>query len=164
MGSLAPSSRDLAQTMARALGRFDQAVELGPGTGSITRAILERLPREGSLLALETDHALRQGLAWTLTDPRLRVEARGAEHLVQVLRGRRVPRIVSGLPFQLLGEAAGSRILAAARQSLTPGGRFVAFQYGLRALPFFRAHFRRVRVVGPVWRNLPPAHLFLCQP
>jgi phospholipid N-methyltransferase len=81
-----------------------------------------------------------------------------------VLGGRKVPRIVSGLPFQLLGEATGIRILEASRQSLAPGGRFVAFQYGLRALPFFQAHFRRVRVVGPVWRNLPPAHLFLCQP
>lgn len=150
--------------MARALGSFDQVVELGPGTGRITRALLDRLPVNGRLVALETSARFRLGLAANLPDPRLQVEAHSAEVLVQVLGGRTVPRIVSGLPFQSLGEVTSCRILDAARQSIAPGGRFVAFQYGRRALPLFRAHFRRVRVLGPVWWNFPPAYLFLCQP
>jgi phosphatidylethanolamine/phosphatidyl-N-methylethanolamine N-methyltransferase len=164
VGALAPSSRALARTMTRAMGRFEQVVELGAGTGRITRALLDGLSAEGHLLALEIDSVLREGLAERLDDPRLQLTGESAEHLVRALGSRRVPRIVSGLPFQSLGRLVSHRILASARRSLTPDGRFVAFQYGSGALPLFRAHFRRVKVIGPVWGNLPPALIFICRP
>lgn len=164
MGSVAPSSMALARTMARALGRYASVVELGPGTGRITRALLNGLPTGGHILAMEIDDALRRSLAGRLEDPRLQLTGESAENLIKVLGARKVPRIVSGLPFQSLGPEVSHRILDAIRQSLTPNGRFVAFQYGRRALPHFRTHFRRVRVFGPIWGNLPPALIIICRP
>lgn len=164
VGALAPSSPALAHLMARAAGRSTRLVELGAGTGRITRALLDHLPADGQLLALETDAAMRTRLSEELQDARLNLRGENAEDLVQVLGSHQVGCVVSGLPFQILEPRARHRILAAVRTSLLPGGRLVAFQYGRRALPLFKAHFRTVRVLGPVWRNLPPALVFICQP
>ena len=150
--------------MARATGGAERIIELGAGTGCITRALLEHLPRHGRLLAFETDAALRQRLQVRLQDPRLRLTGASAEELHSTLAGEQVPCVVSGLPFQVMAEASRQCILAAIRDSLQANGRLVAFQYGRRGLPLFQAHFRKVRVLGPVWLNLPPALVFICQP
>lgn len=150
--------------MARATGNVDQIVELGAGTGRITRALLAHLPSHGNLIAFENNEALRQRLHHTLQDPRLFLTGASAEELPGIMDGAKVPCVVSGLPFQIMGETERHRILAGIQASLAPGGRLVAFQYGRRGLPLFQAHFRSVRVLGPVWLNLPPALLFICQP
>jgi phospholipid N-methyltransferase len=166
IGAVLPSGRSLAKVMARlAPGRT--IVELGPGSGSITRQLLTHLPMEGRLLALELDPDLAYRLRSQVRDPRLAICMGDAADLGQCLHtlgGRPVDAIVSGLPFQSLPALSRDRILAAARAELAPKGRFIAFQYGLRLLPVFRRHFRRVHVLGPVWRNLPPAYVIVGLP
>src|SRR5262245_9504087 len=55
VASVVPSSRFLARRVAdpQSLARARSVVELGPGTGVITRTILDALPRESRLLAIE---------------------------------------------------------------------------------------------------------------
>lgn len=163
IGAVLPSGFPLAEAMAR-MAPGHAIVELGPGTGSITRRLLARLPESGQILALELDSGMAFSLQDRLMDPRLTVHAGDASDLadwIGTMGWDRVDAVVSGLPFQAFPAPARDCILAAARNALTPTGRFVAFQYGLRLLPAFRQHFRRVHVVGPIWRNLPPAYVIV---
>lgn len=160
-GALLPSSSALGRTMAQ-LVRGQSIVELGPGSGSITRHLLARLSPEGRILALELDAAMATHLRESLMDPRLIIQVGNASLLKDCLSTAgwgQSDCIVSGLPFQAMAPTQRHAILAAARDSLSSSGRFIAFQYGLRLLPTFKHHFRKVKVVGPIWNNLPPAYV-----
>lgn len=76
---------------------------------------------------------------------------------------RLMARLARGQTIVERGPGSGS-ITRRLIEALPDHGRFVAFQYGLRLLPEFKRHFHLVRVVGPVWRNLPPAYVILCRP
>jgi len=165
-GAILPSGSALGQAMARMV-RGRAIVELGPGSGSITRHLLNGLGPAGHILALELDEGIAAHLQQNLRDPRLTVQVGDASHLEGWLSGMGwdgADSIVSGIPFQALPALTRDEILSSARRSLSPTGRFIAFQYGLRLLPTFRRHFRRVRVIGPIWRNLPPAFVVVGHP
>ncbi|BDU77105.1 class I SAM-dependent methyltransferase [Mesoterricola sediminis] len=165
-GAVLPSGEELARTLAR-LARGQTLVELGPGTGSVTRHLLRGLGPGGRLLGLELDPGIAALLQRHLPDPRLQVrlgDAGGLEAHLEALGWGRADTVISGLPLRNFTGAERDRILAAARAALVPGGRFVAFQYGLGLLPELRAHFRLVRVVGPILRNVPPAYVLIGRP
>jgi len=152
--------------MAR-LTRGTRIVELGPGSGSITGCLLDNLSPEAKLLAIELDQGIADQLQQNIQDARLIVQIGDAASLsvhLKTMSWKAADSIISGLPFQALGPASRDAILSSARESLSIGGRFIAFQYGLRLLPIFRRHFRRVRVIGPIWLNLPPAYVILGLP
>lgn len=165
-GAILPSSAALGQTMARMV-RGRNIVELGPGSGSITRHLLRRLDPAGRILALELDERIAAHLQHNLRDPRLTIQVGDASHLdgwLSAMRWNGADSIVSGIPFQALPPATRDEILSTVQGSLSRGGRFIAFQYGLRLIPTFQRHFRKVRVIGPIWRNLPPAYVVLGHP
>jgi phospholipid N-methyltransferase len=164
VGSVIPSSRFLTRRVLEC-GQVSSArvvVELGAGTGVLTREILRRLPAEGRLIAIEISAAFCAHLR-TLQDPRLRVVHGSAEDLEQALAQAgetRADLVVSGIPFSTLERGLGRRTLQAARRVLSPSGRFVAYQ--------FRSHVRRLAEplfgpasVHPEFRNVPPMRVYV---
>lgn len=163
VASVVPSSRWLTRRVAAAAVHSGTrtVVELGPGTGVVTRSLLAALPRDGRLLALELEPDFAGRLAEE-PDPRLVVHEGDAEDLHEILAEHRIGRvdaIVSGIPFSTLGAERGTRVLRAAWQSLAPGGRFVAYQ--------FRPHVERFATplfgppdVGFEPRNVPPMSVY----
>lgn len=168
VGAVAPSSAVLARQIVRGVGdRPDErVVELGPGTGSFTRAIVARLRGDGRLLAVEIDPGFAAGIRrrW----PAVECVCASAEDLPRLAADRGflpADRIVSGLPFASLPQATTRGILDAIVQTLRPAGTFATFQY-VHAYGFPPAiAFRRAltnRMAGPpqavlVLRNIPPA-------
>lgn len=133
VGSIIPSSRFLERLIvAQAeVHRARSVVELGPGTGGTTRALLRALPAGASLLALELDREFAATVAAANPDPRLFVECGSAEHLEQALARHQLVRpqaVVSGIPFSTMPPELGRRVLEAVRETLAPGGVFVAYQ------------------------------------
>jgi phosphatidylethanolamine/phosphatidyl-N-methylethanolamine N-methyltransferase len=167
VGSIAPSSRYLANAVAAAIGPESPAVagcvaELGPGTGSITRALLGRLGPGVQLIALEIDPAFCAGLRRELPDARLRVVEAPAQQLPEIAAGLGLPvlAVVSGLPFANFPLAVRHEIIGAVHGALVPGGAFAGYGYAPFALPpVLAAHFGHY-TTGFVWRNLPPAFVF----
>jgi phospholipid N-methyltransferase len=132
IGSVVPSSRFLERRVLD-LAQVDGArtvVELGPGTGGTTRAILGAMRPDATLVALEVDPNLH-ALLGRIRDPRLIAHLGSAEQLTEVLRARGLARpevIISGIPFSTLGRLRALRVLRKVTASLAPGGRFVAYQ------------------------------------
>lgn len=133
MGSVIPSSRFLERRLTEGAGieRANLVVELGPGTGGTTRAIMRALPKTSKLLAIEIEPKFAS-LLQSEADPRLIVYRGCAENLDQALSSNNLPPpdvVVSGIPFSTMPLALGKRIISSVWNCLAPGGRFIAYQF-----------------------------------
>ena len=147
---------------ASALKHARTVVELGPGTGGTTRALLHALPPQARLLAIELSPSLHARLVENLADPRLIIHYGSADALAEVLQSWRLPApdvVLSGIPFSTLPAPAARRIAATIANCLAPGGRFVAYQV--------RAHVADVvtpclgmPTISWEWFNVPPLRVF----
>jgi phosphatidylethanolamine/phosphatidyl-N-methylethanolamine N-methyltransferase len=164
VGSVTPSSAWLEQRLVRC-ARVAEArvvVELGPGTGGTTRALLGAMRAEARLVAIELDPGFHTHLSGTIRDPRFSVHLGNAEHIAGVLAAHRLPApdaVVSGIPFSTMPPDVADRICAAIAHVLAPAGRFVAYQV--------RAHVARYATpyLGVPqhqweWFNVPPVRVF----
>jgi len=165
VASIVPSSRFLTRRV-RECGGVERArvvVELGPGTGVMTGPLLERMPAESKLIAIEINPAFAELLRREFADPRLCVYEGSAVDIEVALAKHgagKADLVVSGIPFSTLDEGVGRATLEAAKRVLAPGGRFVAYQ--------FRSHVAREAepVFGPpqthsgFW-NIPPMKIYV---
>ena len=147
-----PSSRFLERRLVNisAVRHARTVVELGPGTGGTTHALLRALPadaracsRSRSIRALRRDAARARS-----RDPRFVVHAGSAEDIAATLAGHGLPApdvVISGIPFSTMPARIGENILRAVWTSLAPGGRFVAYQFRDRVAVLGRAHPRAAR-------------------
>ena len=115
IGSVIPSSRFLERRVVEAAGiaHSRTVVELGPGTGGTTRAILRALPQRAHLLAIEINPDFVEFLK-TYPDPRLDVYLGSAEHIrraLETLNHTRPDAVVSGIPFSTMPADIGRKIL-----------------------------------------------------
>jgi len=108
------------------------AIELGPGTGGTTRALLAALPPNARLLAIEINAGFCDLIRSSIDDPRLIVHQGSAAEIPEALAKHDLgaPDVVlSGIPFSTMPRELGLAILRSVRASLKPGGRFVAYQF-----------------------------------
>ena len=161
VSALAPSSRYLARAMAAGLGqRTGRVVEFGPGTGRLTRAILEAgVPaRQLDLFELDIDFVRHLHQQF----PGVAVHHLGADRADEIVPPG-VGAVVSGLPLLSMPEAVREAIVAAAFRILAPGAPYIQFTYGPKPpLPAESVARLGLRVEpGPkVWLNLPPARVY----
>jgi phospholipid N-methyltransferase len=170
IGAIAPSSAALAEAMVDTcdLTGAVRAVELGPGTGVFTTALLERLGPSGRLLAIDREPAFVARLQERF--PRVECVCASAAELPELASTRGllpVDVIISGLPFACLPAATTREILEGIQAALRPGGGFSTFQYVHAYRLPTAAAFRRAiseRMGSPpvrrlVVKNLPPAYV-----
>lgn len=163
IGALAPSSRYLAGAMARQVDirQARLVVELGGGTGSITRALLAAGVAPEKLIVVERDERLHLLLVERF--PGLRVLHGDAAQLVSLLRPLGITSasaIVSSLPLLSMPKRLRHRIVEQSFALLGERGNLVQFTYGL-ASPLPEREFAvSGRVAARVWRNLPPAFVW----
>jgi len=163
VGSIIPSSRFLEWRLVELSGVVGSrvTVELGPGTGGTTRAILQALPASSRLLAVEINPQF-VNLLRRIDDERLIVHPGSAKDIADALaaHGLGAPDVVlSGLPFSTMPTAIGSRILRAIWAALAPGGHFVAYQFRGRVAVLGREILGRPEVEVEL-RNVPPMRVY----
>ncbi|MGI5491242.1 class I SAM-dependent methyltransferase [Microtetraspora malaysiensis] len=174
VGAIAPSSPSLARALTAVVPTSGTpvVVELGPGTGSISDAIRERLSPGARHLAVEIEPDLvthlRRTKPWMET---IYGDAADLGALLARAGVDRVDAIVSTLPWSLFPARRQERILGEVSRALAPTGAFTTVTY-LHALPLagaralrrrLRAAFDEVLTTGPVWRNLPPGMAYVCR-
>lgn len=167
IAAIAPSGRALSQLITREVEpAHGPVLELGPGTGVFTRALLERGVGESELTLIETEadfgDLLRQRF------PRARVLNLDAARLARagVFAGPVVGAVVSGLPLLSMPLRKVMAILAGAFVYLRADGGFYQFTYGPRC-PVPRPLLDRLGLkatrIGGTLRNLPPASVYRIQ-
>lgn len=160
IGAICPSSRFLAHRMAREVAhcRNGLIVELGPGTGVVTKALLDQGISPERLLVVEYSAAFVQRLRKRF--PHVNVVHGNASDLCQLIPvGARISAIVSSLPLCSMPDPVMQSILRQWQYLLQDNGTAVQFTYNLRR-PKWRKHIQ-ARQTGSriVWANLPPAQV-----
>lgn len=160
IGAVCPSSPELARRMAGLVppGR-GLVVELGPGGGAVTAALLHGGVAARDLVLVERSEALAGQLARRF--PSVCLIRGDAAQLASFkpLQRRPVRAVVSSLPLRSLPAVDVRRILDQISAVSTPGTMFIQFSYALRgsydgmAQGFSREH------AHVVWRNFPPARV-----
>jgi len=163
VGSIIPSSRFLERRIVRLVraATARTVVELGPGTGGTTRALLAAMPADARLLAIEINPDFL-ALLRDIKDSRLIVHEGDARHLREAIAAHRLPppdAVVSGIPFSTIKDAVGLEVIRAVFAALAPGGRFVAYQVRDRVEVLGRAVFGPARG-EMVLRNIPPVRVY----
>lgn len=161
VSALAPSSRYLARAMAEGLGpKTGRVVEFGPGTGRLTRAILDAGVPARHLDLFELDNDFVRHLHQKF--PGVAVHHLGADHADDVVAPG-VGAVISGLPLLSMPEGVREAIVAAAFRILAPGAPFIQFTYGPKPPlpPESLARLGlRVEAGAKIWLNLPPARVY----
>ncbi|KGO33111.1 methyltransferase type 12 [Desulfobulbus sp. Tol-SR] len=132
IGSIIPSSRYLERRIVEAAGvaAGKVIIELGPGTGGVTRAMLQAMPQHAKLLTIEINQNFNR-MVRSIEDSRLIAHLGSAGDLREIMAtyGLEPPdAIVSGIPFSTMSRSTGSQILETVTSLLPPNGRFVAYQ------------------------------------
>jgi phosphatidylethanolamine/phosphatidyl-N-methylethanolamine N-methyltransferase len=164
MGAVMPSGRVLARTMAQYVNieSSGPVVELGPGTGAITNALIEHGIDQKRLVLVEYN----PGFCALLRDryPHARVVQGDAyklrDSLWDVLS---VPAsaVVSGLPLVTKPMLTRLKLIRDAFLALAPGAPFVQFTYSVappipKSLPGVSTEASE-----RIWMNLPPARVWV---
>lgn len=163
VGSIIPSSQFLERRIARLAGVSTArvVVELGPGTGGTTRALLKCMRDHARLLCVELNPQFH-GIVRRIADPRLLVHHGSAEELGEVMERHGLSgadAIVSGIPFSTMPPSTAGRILDAIYAALVPGGRFVAYQVRGHVEAFSRPYFGPAQVDVELL-NIPPVRIY----
>jgi phosphatidylethanolamine/phosphatidyl-N-methylethanolamine N-methyltransferase len=164
-GAVAPSGPYLARAMAWAVGtaRDGWIIELGPGTGPVTKALIEQGIARERLLLVEYDAGFCRLLTRRFAPARVvQGDAFDLPHTLREFAGSPVAAFVSSLPLLNQPPALRAKLLDDAFALMGPAGVFVQFTYGLTS-PVPRqicAKKYSARSSAPIWRNLPPARVW----
>ena len=164
VGSIIPSSRVLIEKMLKPVDWENTKVfvEYGPGVGTFTRPILEKLAPDATLITIDTNAEFTNFLKESIDDERLMAVTGSAADVEKILNDRgfeHADYVLSGLPFSTLPPGVGDAIGEATAQVIRPGGAFLVYQFSPKVLDFIKPHFERVER-GFEWINVPPATLF----
>jgi phosphatidylethanolamine/phosphatidyl-N-methylethanolamine N-methyltransferase len=164
MGAVMPSSKLLARTMAQYVDVDSKGpvIELGPGTGAITNALIEHGVDQKRLVLVEYN----PGFCALLRDryPQAKVVQGDAyalrDSLGEVLDAR-ASAVVSGLPLVTKPMLTRLKLMRDAFMALAPGAPFVQFTYSVappipKSLPGVSTEASE-----RIWMNLPPARVWV---
>jgi phospholipid N-methyltransferase len=172
IAAINPSGAAISRTMARQVD-FSQPgviVELGAGTGAITKAIIENLQPHHRLILVEIDpdfvEILRQRF------PQYTVIKGDATRMAEPLANlgvKQVKYVFSGLATPSLPVRGQERLHHWMRQMLDPGATFAQITFIPQHAPwrhvyqrYYARLFHEVHFT-PVWRNVPPGGVFCCR-
>jgi phospholipid N-methyltransferase len=170
VGSIKPSSPELAQKMIEGLSpdSGNAVLELGVGTGAITKFLQEIVPDERSYLGIELDRDLVRLLKRNFSDMTIvRGNAVDAWSIHQRSGVGKIGSIICCLPFVSLPNEVGERILQQVERFMREGNcTFRTFQYAhgyyfpsaIKLREFMRSRFGKGKRSPLIVKNVPPAY------
>ncbi|MGQ4274459.1 class I SAM-dependent methyltransferase [Terrihabitans sp. B22-R8] len=164
IGSVTPSGRALARMMARPMDPAlpGPILELGPGTGPVTQALIERGVPEERLVLVEYNVAFVALLRERF--PKATVIQGDAYDVRNVLAGivdEPLAGVVSSLPLLTKPVPYRARLLEECLSLTVPGAPFSQFTYMVAPpVPLFAAPNVTARGSRVIWRNIPPARVW----
>ncbi|HLC59817.1 MAG TPA: rRNA adenine N-6-methyltransferase family protein [Candidatus Nanoarchaeia archaeon] len=166
-GSVAQSSKFLTREIVKNVDFKNSKciVELGPGMGTFTKAVLNKARPDAMVVCFEVNKKFCSYLIKNFEDRRLIVVNAGADKIKDNLKKVNIKEadcIISGLPFRNFPDKYKKKILKEVRDSLSYNGRFILFQYTNNLRKMLKWYFIRVsRKFIPL--NMPPAFVYVCE-
>jgi len=168
IASIAPSSKHVIRQIIKNID-FNEAktiVEYGPGIGTITKQILEKLHPDAKLICFETNKKFCNFLKENIKDSRLVVINDTAEKLdfhLNKFNIKNIDYILSGIPFSFIKKENKKIIIKKTKESLKRDGKFIVYQqYNLHLRRYLDIYFNIV-FMDLELRNIPPTFIFICE-
>ncbi len=163
VGAVAPSGPALSRTMAAIVDPSvaGPIVELGPGTGPVTAALLERGIDPSRLVLVEYDDTFCKTLRGKY--PNVKVVQGDAFALDETLRGHAsepLAAVVSSLPLLNFAQEQRNKLIDVAMKMLRPRSPFIQFTYGANSPLPVESHLYETSASKRIWWNIPPARVW----
>ncbi|HZL41531.1 MAG TPA: rRNA adenine N-6-methyltransferase family protein [Pseudolabrys sp.] len=163
-GAVMPSSKALARTMAQYVDpqASGPVIELGPGTGPVTEALVQRGVDPSRLVLVEFNPDFCRLLRTRYPAATVvQGDAYRLRRLLETYVREPAAAVVSGLPLVTKPLRTRLRLIADAMGLLAPGAPFVQFTYAMvppipKALSGIKAEASEL-----IWLNLPPARVWV---
>jgi len=163
-GAVTPSGKMLARAMARYVDPDSDGpvVELGPGTGPVTAALVEAGVAPSRLVLVEFNPAFCRILRTRYPGATLvQGDAYSMRRLLETLLLQPAAAVVSGLPLVTRPMRQRLRLIRDAFDLMLPGAPFVQFTYSVASpLPRRLSGFT-VEASERIWMNIPPARVWV---
>ena len=164
IGAVTPSGKVLARTMASYVDPASDGpvVELGPGTGPVTEALVQHGVDPARLVLVEFNPVFCRLLRSRYPDATVvQGDAYRLKHLLEAMLRQPAAAVVSGLPLLTKPLRTRLRLIGDAFGLMSPGSPFIQFTYAVmppipKALPGVHAKPSEV-----IWLNLPPARVWV---
>ncbi|HQU86057.1 MAG TPA: methyltransferase domain-containing protein [Pyrinomonadaceae bacterium] len=169
VGSIAPSSPELASRMIEGIAPDEDNIvlELGVGTGAITKHLLEVLPNKNSYLGIEIDKKLVDSMKKRYDGLNIVCGNAAEAYKIHKKSGLgKVGYIICCLPFVSLPNEVGEQILIEIDKFMQEGCTVRTFQYAhgfympsaLKLREFMRNRYGRSQKSPLIVKNVPPAY------
>ena len=166
-GSLRPSSKYLIRDCIKDIdfSTAEMLIELGPGDGCITRAIIAKMKPSAHLHSFEINKAFVLCCESKFSEAKNfhlhHASALDMDEIMDMTAIARVDYIISSLPLTLFKETDIINLLSQVKKYLKPGGSFVQYQYSLGKYNQLKEYFSGVDL-DITLRNVPPAFVYRC--
>ena len=164
IGAVTPSGRILARAMARYVDPDSDGpvVELGPGTGPVTQALVAAGVAPSRLVLVEFNPGFCRILRARYPDATLiEGDAYSLRRLMETLLLQPAAAVVSGLPLVTKPVKQRLRLIRDAFDLMLPGAPFVQFTYSVAAPLPSRLSGCSVESSERIWMNIPPARVWV---
>ena len=163
MGAVTPSGRMLARTMARYVDPnvAGPVIELGPGTGAVTKALVDKGIEAARLVLVEFNPNFCKLLRRRYPEATvIQADAYRLREALSHYTRHEASAIVSGLPLMTKPLRIRLRLLREALAMLQPQAPFVQFTYAV-VPPIPKLAGVKVEASERIWRNMPPARVWV---
>ncbi|MBI2651146.1 methyltransferase [Candidatus Woesearchaeota archaeon] len=141
-------------------------IEYGPGVGTITKALLEKLNANAKLICFEPNAKFCAFLNKKIRDSRLIVindYAENHDFCLKKLNIKKVDYVCSGIPYSLIDRGKKESIIKKTKNSLKKGGKFIIYQqYNWHLRKYLDSYFENISQLFEV-RNIPPTLIYVCE-
>jgi len=164
IGAVTPSGKLLARAMARYVDPASEGpiVELGPGTGPVTEALVEAGVSPSRLVLVEFNSAFCRLLRSRYPEATLvQGDAYSLRRLLETLLLQPAAAVVSGLPLITKPIHQRLHLLRDAFDLMVPGAPFVQFTYSMAAPLPKQLDGYSVEASPRIWMNIPPARVWV---
>jgi phosphatidylethanolamine/phosphatidyl-N-methylethanolamine N-methyltransferase len=164
IGAVTPSGKPLARTMARYVDPASNGpvVELGPGTGPVTEALVEAGVSPSRLVLVEFNPSFCRILRSRYPEATLvQGDAYSMRRLLETLLLQPAAAVVSGLPLVTKPITERLRLIRDAFDLMVPGAPFVQFTYSVAPPLPKRIGGFSVEASERIWMNIPPARVWV---
>tara|TARA_Y100001970_G_scaffold205634_1_gene250427 strand:+ start:2427 stop:2993 length:567 start_codon:yes stop_codon:yes gene_type:complete len=174
IGSPFPSSKSLAKLMVDSAKLQSNAtiVELGPGTGSVTKQILKQTSSDSLFFAIEINEILYKKFKQNFPDTIIyHGTANEIKKYLKIHNRSQVDCIISAIPWATLSIDLQQELFSEIYDVLAPGGKFLTialligtfFSRGKKFKQLLDSNFELVNKSPVVWKNFPPAIAYICE-
>jgi len=164
VGSIAPTSSITARKMASVIDTHSglPVLELGPGTGAITKAILAHGVAPDNLVAIEYSTDFFNHLTKRYSGVHfINGDAFDLDRTLGVLRGQMFDSVISGIPLLNFPMQARVALLESLLDRLPPGRPVMQISYGAVSPIIARPDRYHIKHFDFIVRNIPPAQLWV---